>query len=149
MPPIPPELLFSATSLAKNQVINEIVTVVGSALLEKAKVYWSKDHGSKVKMGAFHECPIEMFGDRACIVVDEEKGEVIFLTADFIQSYRYAGQKKRTVKLKQHTYFYYTITFKDGRESYVRMRRKYRDAMEQAMTEGSVSSGKEAEEDSL
>ena len=43
---------------------------------------------------------------------------------------RYVKEKKRTVGLARHTYFYYDITFKDGSESYVRMRRKYRDAME-------------------
>ena len=126
VPPIPPEVLAQAASWAKRG----IVTVVAPSAWNQIKKYISKDHGSKVKQGAFQECPLEMFGDKACIVVNEDSGEVVMLTSDTIQSYRYIKEKKRIVGLTRHTYFYYNITFKDGRESYVRMRRKYREAME-------------------
>ena len=126
VPPIPPEVLAQAASWAKRG----IVTVVAPSAWNQIKKYISKDHGSKVKQGAFQECPLEMFGDKACIVVNEDSGEVVMLTSDTIQSYRYVKEKKRTVGLTRHTYFYYDITFKDGSESYVRMRRKYREAME-------------------
>ncbi len=119
--PIPPEAI---------PVAKQIVIALAPAVLDKARKCWSKDHGSKVKQGAFQECSVEMFGDKACIVVNENNGEVVMLTSDTIQSYRFVKKKERTVGLSRHTYFYYDITFKDGSESYVRMRRKYRDAME-------------------
>ena len=121
IPPIPPQVIVGA---------KKVVTVLAPTALNAAKKYWSKDHGSKVKRGAFHECSIEMFGDKACIVVDEDNGQIVMLTSDTIQSYKYVKDKKRIVGLTYHTYFYYDIVFKDGSESYVRMRRKYRDAME-------------------
>lgn len=109
----------------------QILTLVGSEALKITKRFWEKDHGSKVKRGAYSECPIELFGDKACIIVDEGIGEIIMLTSDTIQSCHYVKEKKRLVGVKYHTYFYYDITFKNGEESYVRMRRKYRDAMEE------------------
>jgi len=120
MTPIPPEALAAAKKIA---------VFLAPTVLAQAKKYWEKDHGSKVKQGKFQECSIELFGDKACIVVNEDQGEVVFLTSDTIQSYQYVKEKKRIVGLTRHTYFYYDITFKDGSESYVRMRRKYRDAM--------------------
>lgn len=120
MTPIPPEALVAAKKIA---------VFLAPTVIAQAKKYWEKDHGSKVKQGTFQECSIEMFGDKACIVVNEEQGEVVFLTSDTIQSYQYVKEKKRTVGLARHTYFYYDIKFNDGSESYVRMRRKYRDAM--------------------
>jgi len=124
--PIPP----GVGPIAK-KVAGKLLTVAGPAALKEAKKFWETDHGSKVKQGAFHECPIEMFGDKACIVVHEDSGEVVMLTSDTIQSYHYVKEKKKLNGAGYHTYFYYNITFKDGSQSYVRMRRKYRDAMEQ------------------
>ena len=92
------------------------------------KKYTSKDRGSKVKKGEFAEASIEMFGDKACIQLDEKGSRVLLLTADNIQSYRFVKKKFKKLKLKD--YYYYEITFKDGSESYVRMSEKYRDAME-------------------
>lgn len=108
----------------------QILTVVGPFALKEAKKIWEKNHGSKVKRGAYCECPIEMFGDKSCIVVNEDSGEVVLLTSDTIRSCQYVKDKKRLVGAKYHTYFYYNIIFKNDEESYVRMRRKYRDAME-------------------
>ena len=95
------------------------------------KKYTSKNHGSKVKMGEFAEASIEMFGDKACIKLNENSSQILLLTSDNVESYHYVEEKKRLVGATYHTYFYYNIKFKDGTESYVRMRRKYRDAMEQ------------------
>ena len=92
------------------------------------KKYTSKDHGSKVKKGEFAEASIEMFGDKACIQLDEKGSRVLLLTADNVQSYRFVEKKYKKLKLKD--YYYYEITFKDGSESYVRRSKKYRDAME-------------------
>ncbi len=78
----------------------------------------------------FQNCSVEMFGDKACIVVSEDSGEIVMLTSDSIQSYHYVKEKKRLVGASYHTYFYYDITFKNDCESYIRMRRKYRDAIE-------------------
>ena len=108
-------------------------TTIGPVALKMAKKqfkkYLSKDHGSKVKKGEFAEATIEMFGDKACIQLNKEGSQVLLLTSDNIQSYRYVDEKKRMGGKGLHTYFYYDIVFKDGSESYVRMRRKYRDAM--------------------
>ena len=90
---------------------------IGPVALQIAKKwfqkYTSKDHGSKVKMG---------------IQLDKAGSRVLLLTSENIQSYRYVKKKYHKLKLKD--YYYYEITFKDGSESYVRMSKKYRDAME-------------------
>lgn len=129
LPPIPPEILAQAANWAKKGII----TVVAPNAWGKIKKFLGKNRGSKVKRGAFQDCSIEMFGDKACIVVDEDSGEIIMLTSDTIQTYRYVKEKERTVGLSRHTYFYYDITFKDGSESYVRMRKKYLEAIERYM----------------
>ena len=123
LPPIPPQVIPIAMEAAQ-----KIVVVLAPAALAKAKRYWSKDHGSKVKRGAFQECSVEMFGDKACIVVNEDSGEVVMLTSETIQTYRYVKEKYKTSRMKK--YYYYDITFKDGSESYVRMSKKYQEAME-------------------
>lgn len=110
-------------------VAKKILTYGGPIAAKELKKYLGKDHGSKVKMGVYQECSIGMFGDRACIIANADNGEYVLLTSDTIQSYKYVKEKRRVVGLTSHTYFYYNITFKDGSESYVRMRRKYRDAM--------------------
>lgn len=92
------------------------------------KKYTSKDRGSKVKKGEFAEASIEMFGDKACIQLDEKGSRVLLLTADNIQSYRFVKEDFKVTRGK--TYYYYDIVFRDGTESYVRMSKKYRDAME-------------------
>lgn len=127
MIPIPPEMLAQAASWAKKGVI----TFVAPAVWSKVKGYFGKDHGSKVKRGAFQECSIEMFGDKACILVNGDSGEVVFLTSDTIQSYQYIKEDYKVSRMKN--YYYYDITFKDGSESYVRMSKKYREAMESYM----------------
>lgn len=108
----------------------EIIKVVGPIALQQAKKFWSKDHGSKVKEGAFKDCSIEMMGDEACIVVNENSGEIVSLTSEYVQSYTYVKKKERIAPNGIHTYYYYKIIFNDGRKSYVRMRKKYRNAME-------------------
>lgn len=117
-------MAFSEAAIA---AIKGVITVLGPTALKQAKGYWGGNHGSKVKMGAFQECKIEMYGDKACIVVDSDHGEIVLLTSDYIQSYRFIEEKFK--KLKMKTYYYYEIVFKDGKESYVRMSKKYRDAM--------------------
>ena len=121
IPPISPEAL---------ELLGKIATVAGPQAVKKIKEYCSTDHGSKVKRGAFQECPVEEFGDKACIVADDKKGILIMLTADTIQSCHLVKQKVRQVGLERHTYYYYDIVFKNGCESYVRMRTKYRKEME-------------------
>ena len=81
---------MASISDAAGQVAAEILTKIGpeaaGMLWRKFKNYVEKDHGSKVKKGKFQECPIEMFGDKACILVDKQNGEIVLLTADTIQS---------------------------------------------------------------
>ena len=97
---------------------------------KKQLQYFINQRGSKVKMGEFAGAPIEMFGDKACIQFGDDGKDVLLLTSDNIQSYTYVKKKKRVAVAKVHTYYYYNITFKDGSESYVRMRSKYAQAME-------------------
>ncbi len=90
-----------------------------------------KDHGSKVKEGVFAECSIEMFDDKAGIIVNRDKQEVVMLTRDNILSCKFVKSKKRGIKLQ--TYYYYHITFHDGQKCQARMRKKYRNAMLSSM----------------
>ena len=113
------------------QVANAVVPVALEAAKSLFEKYVNKNHGSKVKMGEFAEASIKMFGNKACIKLNKNGSKVLLLTSDNVESYHYVKEKKRLVGATLHTYFYYEIKFKDGTESYVRMRRKYRDAMEQ------------------
>jgi len=69
------------------------------------KKYTSKDRGSKVKKGEFAEASIEMFGDKACIQLDEKGSRVLLLTSENIQSYRFAEKKYKKLKLKDYYYY--------------------------------------------
>ena len=77
----------------------DAAAVVGPVALKAAKKqfkkYFSKSHGSKVKMGEFTDATIEMFGDKACIQLNESGSQVLLLTSDNIQSYRYVKEKKK------------------------------------------------------
>lgn len=121
--PIPPQVIAEATKLAKDG----IVTVLGPALWNKVQKFGSKDHGSKVKEYAYRDCSIELFADKACIIVDKEQGKVVFLTSEEIASHKFVDEQFRPVTMKK--YYYYDIVFKDGRMSRVRMSKKKRDAM--------------------
>ena len=123
MSTIPPEVVVVTGKLLKEG----IKTVVGPMVFKKTKKWLEKDHGSKVKEKKYRECPIELFGDMACIITDIEKGEIVLLTSENIKALKFVKEKERGFPL--HTYYYYKIEFKDNSESYVRMRRKYRDAM--------------------
>lgn len=96
----------------------------------------TKPHGSKVKKGAYKDCLIELDESKeyAFIVVDPTRGNILYLTSDTIQSCEYVKKAKKRRYLEYKTYYYYNITFKDGRRSYVRMRKKYRNAMFNHMT---------------
>lgn len=104
----------------------KIVTVLGPGVIKIGKELWDKT-GSKVKTGAFQDCPLDMFGDKACIVTNPKQGGVVLLTSETIASYEFVKEKHKKAKFK--TYYYYEITFKDGQKSYVRMSSKYRNAM--------------------
>lgn len=93
--------------------------------------YAGKPHGSKVKDGAYKDCLIELDPkeEYAFIVVNMDRGEVVYLTSDTIQSCEFLKEDKKLRKGKLKTYYYYNIIFKDGSRSYVRMRKKYRNAM--------------------
>ena len=123
LPPIPPEVLAQAASWAKKGV----VTIVAPTVWGKLKKFLGKDRGSKVKRGAFKECSIEKFGNKACIVADEDSGAIVLLTSDTIQSWEYVKKDFKVTRGK--AYYYYEIKFRDGQKSYVRMSEKYRDAM--------------------
>lgn len=110
-------------------VVTEMATIFGPEILNKLKNYAGKPHGSKVKEGAFKDCLIELAGDKAFIVVTAEKGEIVWLTSEYIKSYQFVKEKEKLRKGKFKTYYYYTITFKDDSVSYVRMRKKYLKAM--------------------
>ena len=83
----------------------------------------SKYHGSKVKKGHYAECKITLVGTKACICLGND--DYLELTDENVEKIIFIKEKHRI----DHTYYYYEIQFRDGRISYVRMRRKYRDAM--------------------
>ena len=123
MSPIPPEVVAGAIKLAKEG----LMTILAPVALEEAKKYWSKDHGSKVKEGIFKDCPIDMFGNKACILVEPDAGKIVLLTDKEVEFCEFVKEKFRASRGKK--YYYYEIIFKDGNKSFVRMSSKYRDAM--------------------
>lgn len=114
---------------ALEKLMTTLAPIALGALQKKMGDYISTPHGSKVKEGAFKDCEIELVGDKACIVTDADKGRVLYLDENTVQSCQYVKEKKKIQGAKPKTYYYYNITFKDGSVSYARMRRKYRDAM--------------------
>ena len=99
----------------KNFVVKKVVDFAGKELL--------KDHGSKVKKGTFEDCKITLVGTKACICLGDD--EYLELTDENVRKITFVKEKHRI----DHTYYYYEIKFHNGKNSYVRMRRKYRDAM--------------------
>ena len=91
--------------------------------VEFAEKELTKKHGSKVKKGLYEECKITLVGTKACIYLGNH--EYLELTDENVQKITFVKEKQKI----DHTYYYYEIEFRDGRSSYVRMRRKYRDAM--------------------
>lgn len=100
--------------------VKELVIKKVTELAEKEL---SKNHGSKVKKGLYEECKITLVGTKACICLGNH--EYLELTDENVQKIMFIKEKHRI----DHTYYYYEIEFRNGRSSYVRMRRKYRDAM--------------------
>lgn len=125
LPSITMEAIAAAGELAKNPAI--LITILQN--VPKAWKTVGDKLGSRVKRGAFQNCNLEMFGDKACIVVNENSGEVVLLTSDTIQSRRKVKEEKKLGGKGIHTYFYLDIIFKDGSESYAKMRRKYYEAI--------------------
>ena len=109
--------------------IIDLAKVLGPEVLAELIKYFWKTHGSKVKEGSYKDCTIELDGDKAFIVTNPEKGEVVWLTSDNIQSYQFVKEKEKLHNMKMETYYYYSITFKDGSTSYIRMREKYKITM--------------------
>lgn len=104
-----------------------IVKYIGD-LPETIKAELKKDHGSKVKVGRFHDCSIVFAGTKSCIVVDAEQHELVYLTPECVLRSRYVEKKFRPSRAK--TYYYYELIFKDGTESYVRVSEKHRQNLE-------------------
>ena len=82
-----------------------------------------KNHGSKVKKGLYEDCKITLIGTKACICIGEK--DYLELTDENVRKITFIKEKQKI----NHTYYYYEIEFCDGRSSYVRMRKKYKDAM--------------------
>lgn len=87
--------------------------------------------GSVVMMGDYANSHIKLFGDEACIVVDGDKGNIVYLTSDEIKSCLYIKEKRRP---SGYMYYFYKIEFIDGKKSFVRMRQPYMDAMMKHLT---------------
>lgn len=115
--------------MALPTIVVQAATILAPEVLNKLKNHVGKPHGSKVKEGAFKDCTIELAGDKAFIVATAEKGEIVYLTSEYIQSYQFVKEKQKLRRGKLKTYYYYNIIFKDGTASYVRMRKKYCKAM--------------------
>lgn len=100
-----------------------IKKIIGEIAKKKIAEELTKNHGSKVKKGLYEDCKITLVGTKACIYL--ENHEYLELTDANVQKVTFIKEKHKI----DHTYYYYEIEFCDGRSSYVRMRRKYRDAM--------------------
>lgn len=110
-------------SLINEDTKKAIAKMAVKKVVEMAEKELLKDHGSKVKKGAYEECSIVLVGTKACISL--ENHDYLELTDENVQKIVFIKEKHRI----DHTYYYYEIQFRDGRSSYVRMRRKYKDAM--------------------
>lgn len=125
-----PKMMDATDEGAANIVttIGEIIVKYIGDLPEIIKTEIKKDHGSKVKVGRFHDCSIVFAGTKSCIVVDAEQHELVYLTPECVLCSRYVEKKFRPSRAK--TYYYYEIIFKDGTESYVRVSEKHRQNLE-------------------
>ena len=101
---------------AAGKIITKATPQLAEWVFTKTVSYMGKPQGSQVKQGAYKDCTID-------------RGDVVFLTSDTIQSCQLLKEKKKLHSGKLKTYYYYNIFFKDGSRSYVRMRKKYRNAM--------------------
>ena len=102
---------------------SELGKLAIKTLAKLAEKELDKNHGSKVKKGRFAECKVTLVGTKACIYLGN--CEYLELTDENVQKITFIKEKHKI----DHTYYYYEIEFRDGGSSYVRMRRKYRDAM--------------------
>lgn len=125
-----PKMMDAADEGAANIVaaIGEIIVKYIGDLPETIKAELKKDHGSKVKVGRFHDCSIVFAGTKSCIVVDAEQHELVYLTPEYVLCSRYVEKKFRLSRGK--TYYYYEIIFRDGTESYVRVSEEHRQNLE-------------------
>ncbi len=102
---------------------SQIEKIIIKKLAKLVEKELAKNHGSKVKKGCFEDCKITLVGTKACIYLGNH--EYLELTDENVQKIIFIKEKHKI----DHTYYYYEIEFCDGRSSYIRMRRKYRDAM--------------------
>ncbi|NCE65548.1 hypothetical protein D1159_13400 [Pseudoflavonifractor sp. 524-17] len=125
-----PDVVDAADAGTANIVtaISDIIVKYIGDLPEIIKAELKKDHGSKVKVGRFHDCSIVFAGTKSCIVVDAEQHELVYLTPECVLRSRYVEKKFRPTRAK--TYYYYELVFKDGTESYVRVSEKHRQNLE-------------------
>lgn len=125
-----PDVVDAANAGTANIVtaISDIIVKYIGDLPEIIKAELKKDHGSKVKVGRFHDCSIVFAGTKSCIVVDAEQHELVYLTPECVLRSRYVEKKFRPSRAK--TYYYYELIFKDGTESYVRVSEKHRQNLE-------------------
>lgn len=125
-----PNVMDAADAGAANiaTAISDIIVKYIGDLPEAMKAELKKDHGSKVKVGRFHDCSIVFAGTKSCIVVDAEQHELVYLTPECVLCSRYV--EKRFRPSRAQTYYYYELIFKDGTESYVRVSKKHRQNLE-------------------
>ena len=107
----------------EDDIMNNIEKIVIKKLTKFAEKELTKKHGSKVKRGLYEECKITLVGTKACIYLGNR--EYLELTDENVQKIKFIKEKHKI----NHTYYYYEIEFHNGRSSYVRMRRKYKEAM--------------------
>lgn len=119
------EILINA-----KRAVESVIIELDPALMEKIENYLGTYHGSKVKQGAFAECRIAKYADKACIL-DEANNRCILLTSENVQSCRFVEEKFKLSRMK--TYYYYEIDYTDGSDtynSYIRVSEKYRKCLE-------------------
>lgn len=109
----------------------KILTALAPTAINSLIKHLGKEHGSKVKAGAYEECPISTHNNKACIIVKGENG-IITLTDETIESCYFIKKKYKIARGKN--YYYFDINFRDGQKSKIRISKKYRDALREYTT---------------
>lgn len=122
------------------RVVDQVGGIVDECIgdaYEAIKKELKKHHGSKVKVGCFVGCPIVEAGTTSCIVVDEDKHTLVYLTPENVL--RSTRVKKNFRLVRGKIYYYYELLFRDGSQSHVRVSKKHRNNLERCGRENIVS----------
>lgn len=117
--------LFPEGVKAADEALSAVITY----LTKGALGYLNGNHGSKVKADYLQGCRIVFAGDISYIEVpNADLGHaIIYLTPEYVESCSYIRKKYKLHLFKHH--YYFSIYFKGGTHSYIRVSRKHLENM--------------------